>query len=55
MGTGSKICSECRGSAGRAEPSQVGTEVLSGVLRLPWLHRQPDPVSVFLGVGDEHV
>lgn len=32
MGPGSKICSECRGSAGRAEPSQVGTEVLSGLM-----------------------
>lgn len=53
MGTGSKIFSECRGSARRGEPRQVQTsptEVLSGgggVMRLPWLHRQPGLVSVF--------
>lgn len=35
MGTGSKILSGCRGLAGKVEPSQVGTEVLSGTLWLP--------------------
>lgn len=52
MGTGSKIFSECRGSAGRDEPRQVGTEVLKGVcVWLPWLHRQPGIVSVLWEEG----